>query len=228
MPFSLGSYLLGVGTVVGALALGFGGGSLMTKTAVKETAAGPARAERVARSEQEPARPAQRENAKESSAPPAPAAQRDPPVAVQAATVQPDTRTQAETAKPPEPAKPDAAHAVQAAAPQPGTRTEAEGAKAAEGAKQGEAVNQTEQKAAVQKRAAERKLERHKRYAERKDRSFAGSGARQRPWEEEAQDEPERRGFVFGRRGPRFELYRLSPPRFDRSYDWGPNDRDDD
>jgi len=36
MPFSLTSYLLGVGTVVGALAFSFGGGVLVTKT-VKET-----------------------------------------------------------------------------------------------------------------------------------------------------------------------------------------------
>lgn len=43
MPFSLSSYLLGVGTVVGALAFGFGGGVLLTKTAMKETATGPTR-----------------------------------------------------------------------------------------------------------------------------------------------------------------------------------------
>ena len=49
MPFSLGSYLLGVGTVVGALAFGFGGGVVLTHTALKETPAGPTRVERVAR-----------------------------------------------------------------------------------------------------------------------------------------------------------------------------------
>jgi hypothetical protein len=32
MPFSLGSYLIGIGTVVGALAFGFGGGVLLTHT----------------------------------------------------------------------------------------------------------------------------------------------------------------------------------------------------
>ncbi len=37
MPFSLTSYLLGAGTVVGALAFGFGGGVLLTKTAMKDT-----------------------------------------------------------------------------------------------------------------------------------------------------------------------------------------------
>ena len=52
MPFSLGSYLLGVGTVVGALAFGFGGGVLLTKTAMKESSAGPTRVERLARAEE--------------------------------------------------------------------------------------------------------------------------------------------------------------------------------
>ena len=35
MPFSLTSYLLGVATVVGALAFGFGSGLFMTKTVMK-------------------------------------------------------------------------------------------------------------------------------------------------------------------------------------------------
>ena len=53
MPFSLGSYLLGVGTVVGALAFGFGGGLLLTHTAMKESPAGHTRVERLARAESE-------------------------------------------------------------------------------------------------------------------------------------------------------------------------------
>ena len=55
MRFSMNSYLLGVGTVVGALAFGFGGGILLTKTAIKDTPAGPSRIERVARPEPAPA-----------------------------------------------------------------------------------------------------------------------------------------------------------------------------
>ena len=47
MPFSLPSYLLGVGTVVGALAFGFGGGVLLTKTAIKDTPVAETRVERV-------------------------------------------------------------------------------------------------------------------------------------------------------------------------------------
>jgi hypothetical protein len=54
MPFSLGSYLLGVGTVVGALAFGFGGGLLLTHTAMKESPAGHTRVERLARAESDP------------------------------------------------------------------------------------------------------------------------------------------------------------------------------
>src|SRR5258707_11346500 len=56
MPFSLSSYLLGVGTVVGALAFGFGGGVLLTKTAMKDTPA-ETRVERVKRAEQPSALP---------------------------------------------------------------------------------------------------------------------------------------------------------------------------
>lgn len=71
MPFSLGSYLLGVGTVVGAIAFALGGGALLTNTAMKETAATPTRVERVARTEPKP--PAQQDT-KENPAPPAEAA----------------------------------------------------------------------------------------------------------------------------------------------------------
>jgi hypothetical protein len=45
----LGSYLLGVGTVVGALGFGFGGGLLLTHTAMKESPAAHTRIERLAR-----------------------------------------------------------------------------------------------------------------------------------------------------------------------------------
>ena len=51
MPFSLSSYLLGVGTVVGALAFGFGGGVLLTKTAMKDTPVAETRVERVKRAD---------------------------------------------------------------------------------------------------------------------------------------------------------------------------------
>jgi hypothetical protein len=51
MSFSMSTYFAGVGTVVGALALGFGSGIVLTSTAIKNTPAGPTRIERVARRE---------------------------------------------------------------------------------------------------------------------------------------------------------------------------------
>jgi len=51
MPFSMTTYFAGVGTVVGALALGFGGGVVLTSTAIKDSPAGPTRIERVMGSE---------------------------------------------------------------------------------------------------------------------------------------------------------------------------------
>jgi hypothetical protein len=53
MPFSLGSYLLGVATVLGALAFGFGGGVLLTHTAMKESPARQKKVERLVRAEPE-------------------------------------------------------------------------------------------------------------------------------------------------------------------------------
>jgi len=53
MPFSLGSYLLGVATVLGALAFGFGGGVLLTHTAMKESPARRKKVERLVRAEPE-------------------------------------------------------------------------------------------------------------------------------------------------------------------------------
>lgn len=53
MPFSLGSYLLGVATVLGALAFGFGWGLLLTHTAMKQGPAGQIRVERLVRAEPE-------------------------------------------------------------------------------------------------------------------------------------------------------------------------------
>jgi len=240
VPFSLGSYLLGVGTVVGALAFGFGSGVLLTNTPVKETAAAPTRTERVARAEPKP--PAQQEKPPVQQEKPA-APQEKPPA-------QQDTR--ANPALPAEPAAvaahPDPVPPAQAATPRPEARREAESAKQAKpaakqpapekqaySAKPAEPANQTEQKEAVQKRAAERKGDRQKRYtdyterqdAERNARSsFAGSRTRQPPSEQ--QDQPERTGFAVGRGEPHFDLFQMLNPRsFVPPYDWAPDDRDD-
>jgi hypothetical protein len=48
MRIHLTSYLLGIGTVVGALTVGFGGGVVLTHTAMKASPSGPARVERPA------------------------------------------------------------------------------------------------------------------------------------------------------------------------------------
>jgi nucleoid-associated protein YgaU len=88
MPFSLSSYLLGVGTVVGALAFGFGGGVLLTKTAMKDTPVAETRIERVKRADSPSAPPQPVETvetveAKATPAPPSPA-EPAPPVAAPA------------------------------------------------------------------------------------------------------------------------------------------------
>jgi hypothetical protein len=232
MPFSLTSYLLGVGTVVGALAFSIGSGALVTKT-VKETAAGATRAERVARAEPAPAAAAQQQGANDHSSPPAepaPAARSDPASVAQETTQvarpQPDTRQATESARRPEPPTRQ---------PQP--------------KKQAEPANPTEQEA-TQKRTAERKVERQKHYAERAERRpgpVAASRTKQPPSEErdqpertsrtkpppsedrEGRDRPERTEFVFGREEPgffgwegrrerpHFDLFQMpGPPPFDR------------
>ncbi len=194
MPFSLSSYLLGVGTVVGALALGVGSGVLVTKTAVQETAAaGPTGAERVARAEPMPVAAPQLAGAKENPAPPvepAPAVRPDPVPSAQTETPKADIRSEA-------------------------------GAKQPEPPKQGGPENQTEQREAAQKKAAERRVERQKNYPERKARSLTAIRTKQRPLE--WQDQPEPPEFAFGREEPRWDRFRmLGPPPFDRS-----EDRDD-
>jgi DNA polymerase III gamma/tau subunit len=228
MPFSLGSYLLGVGTVVGALAFGFGGGVLMTNTAMKQTAAGPTRVERVARSEPEPAAPPQAASASENPVPPvepAPAARPDPVPAAQAEAPKPETkpeaRREAETAKPPEPTRqsepvnqmqPNQAASNQAGPNQIGSNQIA--------------PNQIGQREAEQKKAAERKIERQKRYAERKTRAVVVDRTRPRQFDET--EEPERDGFAFRREEPRFDLFRtLRPQPSNRSIDIVPVDGDD-
>src|SRR5258708_6268697 len=82
MPFSLPSYLLGVGTVVGALAFGFGGGVLLTKTAMKDIPVAETRVERVKRADSSsaPPRPVETVDTKAMPAPPTPA-QPAPPAA---------------------------------------------------------------------------------------------------------------------------------------------------
>jgi len=102
MPFSLPSYLLGVGTVVGALAFGFGGGVLLTKTAMKDTPVAETRAERVKRADSPSAapRPVETVDMKAMPAPPPPG-EPAPPLAAPASPVQASTDLpKAESARP--------------------------------------------------------------------------------------------------------------------------------
>jgi len=256
VPFSLGSYLLGVGTVVGALAFGFGSGALLTSTPMKETAAAPTRTERVARAEpkppaqqekppvqqEKPAAPQEKPPAQQDTRanpalpaePAAVAAHPDPVPPAQAATPRPEVRRETESAKQPESAKQS-----KPAAKQPAPEKQASSAKPGEPANREpasrEPANQTEQKEAVQKKAAERKGDRQKRYTDYTERqdternarsSFAGSRTRQPPSEQP--DQPERTGFPVGREEPHFDLFQmLSPRSFVPPYDWAPDDRDD-
>jgi outer membrane biosynthesis protein TonB len=196
MPFSLTSYLLGVGTVVGALAFGLGGGVLVTNTAVTETPAGRAKVERpgaelaarpqAANSQENPARPVQ--PAQDVAPGPVPAAQADQP-------------------------RPDPPREMQAVnEPQP--------------TKQTEPPKQTEQRQ-VEQKPAQRKIDRQKRYAERKTREIASARTTPRKWKGRNETEPPE--FAFEREEPHFDRFRpLGPPLLGR---WGdmaaPIDGDD-
>jgi hypothetical protein len=214
MPFSLGSYILGVGTVVGALAIGFGGGAVLTNTVMKENPAGPTRVQRVARSEPLPA--------PQTADVPAASSQENPaPPVAQAPSVDGD-QAHAAQAPPAQPAAaPAPAPAVQAEPPpKPDVQREAERAKdpastqPAEQARQVEPAKQAESKEAEPRRAAERKGERQKRYAERKLREM--TIARMRPRRPEVVDEPE--VVVSEPQEPHFDLFRF-PGFFGRSAD---------
>lgn len=197
MPLSLGSYLLGVGTVVGALAFGFGGGVLLTHTAMKESPAGQARVERSARAEPEPpaASPTPTPQAtllpNQAAAAPnqvtAPdqdhpasvtAIKQDAALAQQPAAVRPDP-VPASRAEPP---KSDAARK-----PEPDTPRQTEAAGEPQPPKQVEQTERTEAKP-VESRETDRRAERSKRYAERRLRDTVAPRMRQRRFE--VQEEP--------------------------------------
>jgi hypothetical protein len=208
MPLSLSSYLLGVGTVVGAVACGFGGGVFLTNTVMKDTAAPPTRVERVARSEPAfaaspaPTANAQAVTTKENPAPaePAPAAQPDPGPAAQVPAVQvPVAQVPAARAEPP---KPDAR--------KQSAQGETESPKQPEPTKQAEPTRPTDQSGTEQKKAAERKADRNKRYAERKARETAAGKVRQQQLE--VQDQPDPPELAYSREEPHFDLFRILNP----------------
>jgi hypothetical protein len=217
MPLSLSSYLLGVGTVVGALAFGFGGGVVLTHTALKETPAGPTRAERVARAEPEPSASPQASGtqaAVQASAP----AQVTAPDQAAVATRLVATSDQAhpasvaavkqDTPPPEQPAavRPNPVPAVQAETPKADAAGNAlpdasgktvaarqpeppkQAASEPQPLKQVEPTERTEPKPAESREATDRKAERAKRYADRRFRENAAP--RMRPRKYEIQEEP--------------------------------------
>jgi len=225
MPFSLSSYLLGVGTVVGALAFGFGGGVLLTKTAMKDTPVAETRIDRVKRADSPsasaPPQPVETVDTKAMPAPPPPA-EPAAPVAAPASPVQAST----------EPAKTESPEPIAEVSKQ------AEPARAAELPPQTEPARPAEQSSkfaeqAELRKAEARKIERQKRDAERKAKAMAMTRAKQRQFEE--QPEPSRPEYVFERSSRRALAFEREEPRFNsldiplfgRSREFSPIDRED-
>jgi hypothetical protein len=231
MRFSMNSYLLGVGTVVGALAFGFGGGILLTKTAIKDTPAGPSRIERAARPEPAPPAP----QVQMTDAKPVPVPRADPPAAaaepvrpiqdnqVQAAA-QPkpvdDVKPVAAPPEPPKTAEPVRQIDTSKQAEQPAQHADApkqvtppvqhaDAPKQVEQPVRQSEARQVEQKESEQRtaerehrRAEQRRIEREKRIAERERKAKTVIIIRrERPTEE--QDRRARPELAFEREEPR-------------------------
>jgi len=201
MPFSLNSYLLGVGTVVGALAFGFGGGVFLSNTAMKESPAGPTRVERLARADPEPPAASPTPAApttlasNQAAAAPNQVAAPDPHDPAPAAAIKQDASAQQPAA-----VRSDPVPASQTEPPKP-----IDAAKEPQPAKQIEQTGRTEAKP-VESRDTDRTAERSRRYAERRPRDIAVAKMRQRKievQEEPAQDvvlsrPPEQHFDLFG------------------------------
>jgi hypothetical protein len=214
MPFSLGSYLLGVGTVIGALTFGFGGGVLLTNTAMKESPAGPTRIERLAHAEPEPPAasptPAAQAALPSNQAAAAPnqvtaldqdhpasvaAIKQDAAAAQQPAAVRPDPVPASQA----EPSKPDAARKQE-----PDTPRQIEAAGEPQPPKQVEQTERTEAKP-VESRETDLRTERSRRYAERRPRDIVAPRTRQRRFE--VQEEPAQEVVVSRPPEQHFDLF---------------------
>jgi hypothetical protein len=180
MPFSLGSYLLGVGTVVGALAFGFGGGVLLTHAAMKESPAGQTRIERLAHVEPETLAktPAAQPTSTPDQAAVAPnqvtapaqdhsasvaAIKQDAAPAEQPAVIPPDPVLAAQAGTP----KPDAARKPEPETPRQIQQPMKQAAREPQPSRQVEQPERTEAKP-VESRETDRRAERSRRYAERR------------------------------------------------------------
>jgi hypothetical protein len=208
MPLSLSSYLLGVGTVVGALAFGFGGGVFLTHTAMKQTPV-QTRLERLARAEPEASAVPQASAAQvnpppnQASVGPNPiAANQDRPAAVdavkqatapveQSAANAPDPApaVQAETPKPDAAREPESPRQVQATKDDPASMNQRP--REPQLPKQIERNARAETKP-VESREPDHRAERSaRRYAERKQPDIEAPRMRQRRFivqEEPAQE----------------------------------------
>jgi hypothetical protein len=222
MRFSMNSYLLGVGTVVGALAFGFGGGILLTKTAIKDSPAGRSRIERVARPEPAPAAPqVQVTDARAVPVPrvdPAPAVSPPPEPAPQVqAAVEPKPVSEAkpvaeaarpEPAKTAEPVRQATEPVRQVDAPRQPERQAEQLVKQADAPKQieqrearQEVTAREQRRAEREQRRAERRMDRERQIADRRARAMEYGRTRQRLIEIEEQ--PARPELAFEREQPR-------------------------
>ena len=176
MAFSMPSFFIGVGTVAGAIALGFGGGVLLTSSAIKETPTAPSRVERLAQPDQASPKVVARAEA--------PKVDANPPVA--------DVSSAAATVSVP-PAStviPLTAQASGSSAPPAAAAPNAAGATSMEQvvARDAEPLTQREME---RQRRAERRLERKRIYAERRAQTQAVAKMRQPQFEVREQVRPE-------------------------------------
>jgi hypothetical protein len=196
MPFSMGSYLLGVGSVVGALAFGFGGGVLLTHTAIKESSAGQTKVERLARAESEtppaPQAPAEEVAPNQDHSASVAAIKQAAAPAQQSAAIPPDpVPAQAGTPNPDAAHKPvpEAPKKIQAAR-EPQTVKQA--AREPQPPKQVEQSERTEKSA--ESRQIDRRAEHSKRFAERQRRFVL----REEPAQEVVTSPPQQHIDLFG------------------------------
>jgi hypothetical protein len=198
MPFSMTTYFAGVGTVVGALAVGFGGAVVLTTTAVKDTPAGPTRIERVMRSE---------------------------PIAAQQVV---DAKASPMPSVDPAPAVKSAVGPVPMIQPEPSvTEIPKEPLHQVEQPNQVELTKPAEQKDAGQRKAAERKIDHQRRYAERKAGKVGTTKMKQRQSAEQGEPAKPELAYDRVEE-PHFNLFEsLSAPLLDRASDVAPVDRRD-
>jgi hypothetical protein len=196
MNFSMPSFFLGVGTVVGAIALGFGGGVLLTSSAIKETS--PNRVERLAQHDQVPSPKivAKADTPKIEASVPADAAGPTPPSAEGGQTAQP--------AVPSSPPASSIALAPQVA-----------GVAATPMEKVVARDTEPSAREIERQRRAERQLQRKKLYAERRARAQAMARMRQQQFEVREQARPE---LAFEREDAGFNFFGRpdKPPTVER------------